>query len=260
MGFDFHGKRVVVTGASRGIGRSIALDFARAGAAVSVCARGLEGLQAAADELCVFGHAVHTASCDLAVADAVSDYIAAAGKALGGIDILINNASGLCFEDTEADWDACVQLDLMATVRACHAALPLLRTSVSASIVNVTSIAAFRPSVRSRSYAAVKAAVAHYTASYALDLAPDRIRINSVAPGSIDFPGGMWEKLKASDPQHYERNLRSIPFGRHGTPREIASAVLFLASPFAGWITGQTLVVDGGQLLTSGQWLHGAMS
>jgi 3-oxoacyl-[acyl-carrier protein] reductase len=250
MGFDFNGKRVVVAGGSRGIGRSIALGFAQAGAAVSVCARNLEGLKAVEAELAVYNHPVHTAPCDLADGEAITAYIAAAGEALGGIDILINNASGFGGGDTEAGWHAGIQVDLMATVRAGHAALPFLRKSANAAIVNVTSIAALRPSPRTQSYAAIKAAVAHYTASHALALAPDRIRVNAVAPGSIEFPGGSWEQRKTSDPKLYERILHSVPFGRLGTPAEVASAVLFLASSHAGWITGQTLVVDGGQVLT----------
>jgi 3-oxoacyl-[acyl-carrier protein] reductase len=164
--------------------------------------------------------------------------------------VLINNASGFGGGDSEAGWEAGFNVDLMATVRAGHAALPWLRRSASGAIVNVTSIAALHPSTRTTSYAALKAAVAHYTASHALALAPQRIRVNAVAPGSIEFPGGSWEQRKTTDPKLYERTLRSIPFGRLGTPEEIANAVLFLASPYAGWVTGQMLVVDGGQVLT----------
>jgi 3-oxoacyl-[acyl-carrier protein] reductase len=218
MGFDFNGKRVVVAGGSRGIGRSIALGFAQAGAAVSVCARNTEGLKAVEAELAVYGHPVHIASCDVADGEAISAYIAAAAEALGGIDILVNNASGFGGGDTEAGWEIGIQVDLMATVRAGHAALPFLKQSADAAIVNVTSISALRPSSRTQSYAAVKAAVMHYTASNALALAPDRIRVNAVAPGSIEFPGGAWEQRKGSDPKLYERILRSVPFGRLGTP------------------------------------------
>jgi 3-oxoacyl-[acyl-carrier protein] reductase len=250
MTFDFSGKRVVVAGGSRGIGRSIALSFAAAGAAVSVCARNPDGLKSVESELRLYDHPVHTASCDLADSEAINAYIAAAGDALGGIDILINNASGFGGADSEAGWEAGFTVDLMATVRAGHAALPFLRKSTNAAIVNIASIAALRPSVRTASYAAIKAAVSHYTASNALALAPDKIRVNAVAPGSIEFPGGSWEQRKQSDPALYKSILRSIPFGRLGTPEEVANAVLFLASTDAGWITGQTLVVDGGQVLT----------
>ncbi|HEY4354020.1 MAG TPA: SDR family oxidoreductase [Paraburkholderia sp.] len=250
MAFDFNGKRVVVAGGSRGIGRGIALAFARSGAAVSVCARNPDSLKAIDTELREHGHPVHTATCDLAVAEQINRYIAAAGDALGGIDILINNASGFGGGDSEAGWEAGFNIDLMATVRAGHAALPFLKQSTSGAIVNVTSIAALHPSTRTTSYAAIKAAVAHYTASHALALAPDRIRVNAVAPGSVEFPGGSWAQRKATDPKLYEGTLRHIPYGRFGTPDDIANAVLFLASPYAGWVTGQSLVVDGGQLLT----------
>jgi 3-oxoacyl-[acyl-carrier protein] reductase len=163
---------------------------------------------------------------------------------------LINNASGFGGGDTEAGWEAGIKVDLMATVRAGHSALPFLWQSANPALVNVTSSAALRPSTRTQSYAAIKAAVAHYTASNVLTLAPDWIRVNAVAPGSIEFPGGSWEERKTSDPEVYERILHSVPFGRLGTPEEVANFVLLLASSYAGWITGQTLVVDGGQVLT----------
>jgi 3-oxoacyl-[acyl-carrier protein] reductase len=239
----------VVAGGSRGIGRSIALAFARAGAAVSVCARGADGIARVRDELAAFGRPVHAAACDLGDAAAVARYIAEAAAALGGIDVLINNASGFGLTNDEPGWAASVSVDLMATVRASEAALPHLEQSSAAAIVNTSSISALRPSARTPPYGAVKAAVVHYTQSHAVALAPARIRVNSVAPGSIEFPGGMWEQRRAAQPELYNRVLSTIPFGRMGRPEEVANAVLFLASDDASWITGQTLVVDGGQML-----------
>jgi 3-oxoacyl-[acyl-carrier protein] reductase len=250
MAFDFTGRRAVVTGGSRGIGRSIALAFAQAGAAVSVCARGADGLARVREELAACGRAVHAATCDLGDAGAIARYIAEAASALGGIDALVNNASGFGLTNDEPGWAASVSVDLMATVRASEAALPYLKQSSAAAIVNTSSISALRPSARTPPYGAAKAAVVHYTQSQAVALASARIRVNSVAPGSIEFPGGMWEARKAADPALYNRILASIPFGRLGRPEEIANAVLFLASDDASWITGQTLVVDGGQMLT----------
>jgi 3-oxoacyl-[acyl-carrier protein] reductase len=249
MAFDFTGRRAVVAGGSRGIGRSIALAFAQAGAAVSVCARGADGIARVRGELAACGRPAHAATCDLGDAGAVARYIAQAAAALGGIDVLVNNASGFGLTNDEPGWAASVAVDLMATVRASEAALPHLKQSSAAAIVNTSSISALRPSARTPPYGALKAAVVHYTQSHAVALAPARIRVNSVAPGSIEFPGGMWEERKTADPALYNRILASIPFGRLGRPEEIANAVLFLASDDASWITGQTLVVDGGQML-----------
>jgi 3-oxoacyl-[acyl-carrier protein] reductase len=248
MAFDFSGRRVA--GASRGIGRSIALAFASAGAAVSVCARGAEGIARVRAELAASGRPVHAATCDLGDAAAVARYVGEAASALGGIDVLVNNASGFGLSNDEAGWAASVSVDLMATVRASEAALPYLKQSSAGAIINTSSISALQPSARTPPYGAAKAAVVHYTQSQAVALAPARIRVNSVAPGSIEFPGGMWEQRKAADPALYNRILATIPFARLGRPEEVANAVLFLTSDDASWITGQTLVVDGGQMLT----------
>jgi 3-oxoacyl-[acyl-carrier protein] reductase len=248
MAFDFTGKRAIVCGGSRGIGRSIALGFAQAGAAVSICARGAETLEAARGEIARFGHPAHCGICDLADGEAIRRYIADAAKALGGVDILVNNASGFGTTDDEAGWAISVAVDMMAIVRATQAALPFLKET-KGTVVNTSSISALRTSARTPPYAAIKAAVIQYTSTQAAMYARDGIRVNGVAPGSVEFPGGSWEKRKSDNPNLYNAILRSIPFGRLGHPEEVANAVLFLASPLASWITGQTIVVDGGQLL-----------
>jgi len=249
MPFDFTGKRVIVAGGSRGIGRSIALGFAAAGAAVSICARGAEALAAAREEIARFGSTAHAASCDLADGAAILRYIAEAAEALGGIDILINNASGFGASDDEEGWAVSVAVDMMAVVRASQAALPFIEKAQGGSIVNISSISAYRPSFRTPPYGAVKAAVIHYTTTQAATLARKNIRVNCVAPGSVEFPGGTWEKRRLENSPLYSRVLGSIPFGRLGRPEEIANVVLFLTSPLASWITGQTITADGGQLL-----------
>jgi 3-oxoacyl-[acyl-carrier protein] reductase len=248
--FDFRNYRVVVAGGSRGIGRSIALAFAQAGAAVSICARGQTALDETRAAIVATGAVAHAASCDLADGNAIEDYIGQAATTLGGIDVLINNASGYGFSDDDEGWAAGFNVDLMAAVRASRCALPHLKASPHASIVHTSSIAAFHPGVRGPAYAAIKAALNQYTTSQALALASDRIRVNAVAPGSIEFPDGLWDRRKTEAPELYRSTLAKIPFGRYGHPEDIAHAVLFLASPWAGWITGQTLCVDGGQLLT----------
>jgi 3-oxoacyl-[acyl-carrier protein] reductase len=249
MQIDFKGKRVVVCGGSRGIGRSIAEAFAGNGAAVSICARGKSGLDEAAAALGTHGGKVHSGVCDLSKGDQVRAYVTAAGEALGGIDVLVNNASGFGHTDDEAGWAAGLEIDLMATVRASQTAIPFMEKAGGGVIINISSISGFAASVRSAPYAAVKAAINNYTSSQALALAPKKIRVNAIAPGSIEFPGGIWEQRKTENPALYNGTLKSIPWGRMGKPEEIATAAAFLASDLASWVTGQTLIVDGGQLL-----------
>jgi 3-oxoacyl-[acyl-carrier protein] reductase len=249
MHIDLKGRRAVVMGGSKGIGRSIALAFAEAGAAVSICARGRAALDGALAEIRARGVAGHAGECDLADRAAIAPYVAAAAQALGGIDILVNNASGFGTADDEADWAKSLDVDLMATVRASHAAIPHIERAGGGAILNISSISGYHASARSAPYAAVKAAVINYTMSQALMLAPKRIRVNAIAPGSIEFPGGVWDRRKTAQPQLYDAILRSIPWGRLGHPEEVASVALFLCSRAASWVTGQTLIVDGGQML-----------
>lgn len=247
--FDFRDYRVVIAGGSRGIGRSMAMAFARAGAAVSICARGAVALEETRRAMADLAVVAHAQRCDLADAADIAAYIASAAAALGGIDVLINNGTGFGFGDDEEGWESGINVDLLAAVRASRAALTYLQASSQACIVHTTSIAALRPRGSGAPYAAVKAALTHYTGSQALALAKDGIRVNALAPGSIAFADGLWEQRKTEAPEMYAATLAKIPFGRFGSPGEVADAALFLASPYARWITGHTLVVDGGQML-----------
>ena len=249
MNIDLAGKRAIVAGGSRGIGRAIALAFAEAGAGVSICARGEERLAATREEIARHRGTAHSAVCDLADEAAVPRYIEDAAAALGGIDILVNNASGFGASDNEKGWAVSISVDLMATVRAVRAALPFLEKSGSGTILNISSISGLRATPRTPPYAAIKAAVVNYTLTEAAALARKGIRVNCIAPGSIEFPGGTWERARLNNPDLYGRILRSIPFGRLGKPEEVAQVAVFLCSPLAGWVTGQTIAVDGGQVL-----------
>lgn len=249
MSFDFTGKRVLVAGGSRGIGRAIALGFAAAGAQVSICARNAGALEATRAEIAAHGHTAHAAVCDLADGEAVARYVEEAVAAMGGLDVLVNNASGFGMGDDEAGWSAGLTIDVMATVRASRAAVPHLLESPGSSIVHISSISGLRPSTRSPAYAAVKAALMSYTGSQAAMLARQGVRVNCIAPGSIEFPGGVWDQRRVAGDKLYERTLRGIPFGRMGTAEEIAEVALFLSSTHARWVTGQVIAVDGGQLL-----------
>ena len=137
----------------------------------------------------------------------------------------------------------------MATVRASRAALPFIEKSKAGAIVNISSISGQHASASDPAYGAAKAGLIHYTTTQAAMLAGKGIRVNCVAPGSIEFPDGYWDRIRRNDPTTYEKVKSGIPFGRHGRPEEVANAVLFLASPMASWITGHTIVTDGGQSL-----------
>ena len=247
MDIRLDGRRAIVAGGSKGIGRSIALAFAKAGAAVSICARDRAALDKAAKEISGLGVKSHAGVCDLSDKDAIARYVDEAAKALGGLDILVNNASGFGMSDDESGWAKSIDIDVMATVRASHAAIPHIEKAGRGAILNISSISAYAASTRSAPYAAVKAAVINYTMSQALTLAPKRIRVNAIAPGSIEFPGGVWDRRKTENPALYNATLASIPFGRMGYAEEVANVALFLASPFASWVTGQTISVAGAQ-------------
>jgi 3-oxoacyl-[acyl-carrier protein] reductase len=249
MAFDFDGRRVVIAGGSRGIGRSIALAFARTGAGVSVCARGAEDLARTHTEIAAHGRTTHPAACDLADRDAILRYVGEAAAALGGIDVLVNNASAFGIKDDEESWAGGMSVDMMTTVRAGHAAIPFLEHGTGPCIINISSVGSLRCGAARPPYAAMKAAVNHYTASLAAILAPKRIRVNAIAPGSTEFPGGRWERARLNNLPLYHAIRASIPFGRMGEPEEIADVALFLASPYARWITGQILAIDGGENL-----------
>ena len=247
MQLDVRGKRVVVAGASRGIGRSIALAFAESGASVSICARGAQALEATRNEIAAFGATVHAAVCDLADEAAIARYIPEAAAALGGIDVLVNNATAGATGDDEESWEQSLAVDLLATVRASRFALPYLEKGRDPAIINIASGSGLNPSVRTPAYGAAKAAAIHYTRTQAATLAMKGIRVNCVAPGSIEFPGGGWERRKSEDPALYRQILASMPAGRLGKPEEVASVVLFLASSLAIWVTAQVIGVTGGQ-------------
>lgn len=247
---ELEGLRVLVAGGSRGIGLAIAQALAAAGARLSLCARGEEGLRRAAEDISQRGDMPpHWQACDLADGAQISAWVEAAAEALGGIDVVVNNASGYGNGADDASWQAGFDVDLMAAVRCNRAALPHLRRSASGVILNVSSINALRPTPRAAAYSTAKAALNYYTVNLATELARERIRVNALAPGSIEFPGGLWDRRRSEEPELYRKVRDSIPFGGFGTVEDVAQAALFLVSPRARWITGQVLAVDGGQVL-----------
>lgn len=247
MEMDVKGKRVIVAGGSRGIGRAIVLGFARAGAAVSFCARGAAALEATRADAAAFGGTVHAGTCDLSRQGEIERYIGQAQTALGGIDVLINNASGFGRGDDEASWEASLDVDVMAVVRASRVAMPALLASGNASIINIASGSGLNPSVRTPAYGAAKAATIHYTRTQAASVAHQNVRVNCICPGSIYFEGGTWDIARRDNPTLYHATMASCPAGRMGTPEEVANVAVFLASPMARWITAQVISVNGGQ-------------
>jgi 3-oxoacyl-[acyl-carrier protein] reductase len=248
MDLGLAGKGVIVTGASRGIGRAIALGFAREGAHVAICARGADGLEKAAGELRAAGGKVHAATCDIADKAALDAFLDGARQALGAVHVLVNNASGFGVMDNEDGWAAGFGVDVMAAVRATWKVAPWIGEAGGGAIVHISSISGLEAS-GTPAYGASKAALQSHARSMAKKLARSKVRVNAVAPGSIEFPGGSWEMIKKANPKMYESTLRGIPFGRMGDPDDVADVVVFLASERGRWITGATLPVDGGQLL-----------
>ena len=246
MDLGLANKVVIVTGATRGIGRAIAREFAREGAHLAICGRTPETLESARVELAALGGSVHARICDVSDPDALGAFLEGVHAAYGRVDVLVNNPSGFGSKDDEAGWAASFNVDMMASVRATWKVIPWMEAQGAGAIVHITSIAALE-SGWGAPYAAAKAALITHAKTLAATLAPKGIRINCVAPGSIEFPGGGWERARLTNPARYEGILRNIPFGRLGSPEEVAAAAVFLCSARASWISGVNLVVDGMQ-------------
>jgi 3-oxoacyl-[acyl-carrier protein] reductase len=247
MDLQLKGKNAVVTAASKGIGRAIARRLAGEGVSVAICARGEAALRETETELRQTGVKVFARACDVGEADALERFLDAARQALGGVGILVNNASAFGLADDEATWTASLNIDLLASVRATRIVTPWMAASGGGSIVHISSIAGLEAWGSPSAYSPVKAALISHSKTMAVALAPQKIRVNVVAPGSIEFPGGVWDRVKQGNRPFYDTVLASIPWGRMGTPEEVADAVVFLASPRASWITGVCLSVDGSQ-------------
>lgn len=251
MDLGLQGKTVLVSGASRGIGNRIALAFAAEGARLCLSGRTEETLVAAAKAAAAAGaEAVETYVGDMTQTAAAEAFIAVAKQRFGGIDVLVNNVGGSVwtpFADiTDDEWLHVFNLSFFSAVRVSRAAFPLLEEG-GGNIVNVSSIFG-RESGGPISYNAAKAAMISMTANLAREVAARDIRVNSVAPGSIIFPGGSWERRQKEDPEGIGKFVEdNIPGGRFGTPEEVAAVVVFLASEKASWVTGACLNVDGGQ-------------
>jgi 3-oxoacyl-[acyl-carrier protein] reductase len=169
------------------------------------------------------------------------------GRPWAASTLLVNNASAFGLTDDEASWEASINIDLLASVRATRLVTPWMAASGGGSIVHISSVAGLEAWGTPSAYSPVKAALISHSKTMAVALAAQKIRVNVVTPGSIEFPGGIWDRVKHGNRPFYDTVLASIPWGRMGTPDEVANAVVFLASPCASWITGVCLSVDGSQ-------------
>jgi 3-oxoacyl-[acyl-carrier protein] reductase len=233
MELGLAGKRFLVTGGTRGIGRAIVEGLLAEGAAVAYCARTPQDVPGAT------GTAV-----DVSDAAALRDWVGASADALGGVDGVVANVSALAIPESPDNWRTSFDTDLMGTIGLVDAALPYLLDS-RGSIVTISSVSGREIDFAAGPYGTMKAAIIHYTQGLAYQLAGKGVRANTVSPGNTYFEGGVWPTIERDDPELFATALGLNPTGRMATPTEVANAVVFLSSAAASFITGTNLVVDG---------------
>lgn len=251
MDFGLKGKVAIVTGASRGIGRSIAMGLANEGCNLTICSRGEEALQEAAQAMRDKGVEVVAVTADVIQEDGVKQIVDQAMASFQHIDVLVNNVGGSNWksfvEHTDEDWQNIIDLNLFAAIRMCRRVVPIMEQQGSGSIIMISSIWG-RELGGPSSYNATKAAEIGLAKNLAKELAPKGIRVNTVAPGSILFPGGGWDQRQKGDPKGMAAFVeQNMPIGRFGRPEEVANVVVFLSSERASLVSGACINVDGCQ-------------
>jgi 3-oxoacyl-[acyl-carrier protein] reductase len=253
MDLGLTGKVAIVAGASRGIGKGIARVLAAEGCRLAVCARGEDALRAAAEEIAAEGGEVLAVPIDITADGSAERLVSATVARFGRVDILIGNVGGnrrkAFAETTDEDWEAVLDLNLRAHIRCSRAAIPHLREAGGGAILFVASIFGREAGGAGLSiYNTTKSALISVAKIMALELAPEGIRVNTVAPGSIRFAGGSWDRRVQADPEGMAAFVaQNLPVGRFGTVEEVADVAAFLVSERASLVTGACLNVDGGQ-------------
>ena len=245
MDLGLQGRRALVTGGTRGIGRAIVDALAAEGAAVGFCARTERDVSDTAEALTKRGALAAGHVVDVADAGGMQRWVADSAARLGGVDIVVANVSALAIPDEPASWRASFDVDMMGTVGLVTAALPHLERSDAASIVTIASVSGREIDFAAGPYGVFKAAIIHYTQGLAYQLAPKGIRANSLSPGNTYFDGGVWQHIEEHNPELFAQAMALNPTGRMAKPEEIARAAVFLASPAASFLTGANLLVDG---------------
>ena len=245
MDLGLRGKKAIVTGGTRGIGRAIAELLAGEGCNLALCARSRAGVDDALAALARKGVKAYGGVVDVADTNALRAWVAEAADKLGGLDAFIANVSALAQTMDEEAWHRSLDIDVMGTVAGVEAAIPYLEKSTAGAIVVIGTTGAIEIAGPPRPYASVKAALAPYVKAVARNLAGKGVRANMVSPGNVYFKGGVWNAVEENNPELFDTMMSRNPMGRMGTPEEVANAVVFLASPRASFVSGTNLIVDG---------------
>jgi len=246
MDLGLRGKRAIVTGATKGIGRAIVELLASEGADVGFCARTEEEVEETAKSLKSKGVNAVGGAVNVRDAEAYKSFLEKTSEALGGCDIFVPNVSAGGGMDSEKNWWKNFEVDVLHTVRGCETLMEHLKKSGQGSIVIISSTNALETFAAPMAYNAMKAALITYSKQLSQFVGKQNVRVNSVSPGPIYFEGGAWEMIKGTNQKFYDSTLRSIPSGRMGTPDEVARVVAFLASPASSLMTGANVVADNG--------------
>jgi len=246
MDLGLRGKKAIVTGATKGIGRAIVDLLAAEGCDVALCARSEDEVETAVREVKALGVEVVGGAVNVRNADEYKAWLEKAVEELGGCDVFVPNVSAGGGMDSEKNWWKNFEIDVLHTVRGCETLLPHLEKSGLGSIVIISSTNALETFYVPMAYNAMKAALITYSKQLSQFVGRKNIRVNSVCPGPIYFEGGAWEMIKSTNAKMYEATLRAMPNGRFGGPEEVARLVVFLASPAASIITGANVVADNG--------------